>query len=198
VDLPADPIAVNLADPAAAGRLVDEVVMRHGRLDIVVATHARSSRGGLAELDAAESELSLAVNLSAVLLLAQRFASVHEPRDGVPPVGRMLWFTSGQQLGPMSDELIYATTKGALYGITASLADSLANSQIIANCINPGPVDTGYASGDVHAAVASMFPDGQWGTPEALAEFIAFLVSDAGAVIRGQVLDVESGFDRSA
>ena len=197
VSLPVTPMEADFADPTAAVRLVDGVVAMHGAIDIVVAAHARASHGGLDEVEVDELDRSFAVNVSAVLQLAKRFVAVHRPRDASPPVGRMLWFTSGQQIGPMDDEMIYATTKAALYGITPSLSKALADGRIIGNCINPGPVDTGYAEGAVHAKVASMFPDGRWGTPEQMAEFIAFLLSDAGSVIRGQVLDVENGFDRS-
>ena len=95
-------------------------------------------------------------------------------------------------------EIAYAVTKGALHQMTRSIDHALSRSRIIANCINPGPVDTGYADGDVHAAVASRFPDGRWGTPTDIADVVGFLVSDEGAWIRGQVLDVEGGFRRFA
>ena len=50
--------------------------------------------------------------------------------------------TSGQGLGPMSDNLAYATSKAALAGATVSVADDLADRGILLNTINPGPVNT--------------------------------------------------------
>jgi 3-oxoacyl-[acyl-carrier protein] reductase len=183
----------DLEDPAAPAALVDAVIERHGALDIIVAVHARSSQQSLAELTAEELDRCWAVNVRSILLLAQRFAERHDPsRAG----GRMLWFTSGQHLGPMTSELSYAVTKGALHQMTASVADALAGHGIVANCINPGPVDTGYATGDVHAAVARRFPSGRWGTPEDVANLVGFLVSDEGEWIQGQVLNSEGGFRR--
>ncbi len=41
-----------------------------------------------------------------------------------------------------------------------------------------------------------MFPDARWGTPTDVANLVAFLVSDEGAWIRGQVIDSEGGFSR--
>lgn len=188
----------DLEQPDSPGLLVDEVVSAHGRIDIVVATHARSSGGGLADLDHVELDRCWAVNVRSILLLAQRFAARHVPvAEGDPPVGRMLWFTSGQHLGPMDGELAYAVSKGALHQMTATLDHALSRSRIVANCINPGPVDTGYARGADHAAVAARFPDGRWGTPADVANLVEFLVSDAGGWIRGQVIDAEGGFDRS-
>jgi 3-oxoacyl-[acyl-carrier protein] reductase len=189
----------DLEDPAVPAALVDEVVELHGRLDIVAAVHARSSHASLDEVVADELDRCWAANVRSVVLLAQRFAQRHvSVPSSEPPVGRMLWFTSGQHLAPMDGEIAYAVTKGALHQMTRSIDHALSRSRIIANCINPVPVDTGYADGDVHAAVASRFPDGRWGTPSDIADVVGFLVSDEGAWIRGQVLDVEGGFRRFA
>ena len=190
----------DLEDPVTPAALIDEVIDRHGRLDIVAAVHARSSHVGLEAVTADELDRCWAANVRSIVLLAQRFAAVHRPApSGERPTGRMLWFTSGQHLGPMDDEIAYAVSKGALHQMTASIAHALSTSRIIANCINPGPVDTGWAVGDRSDAldqVAAMFPDGQWGTPESVADLVGFLVSDEGAWIRGQVLNSEGGFDR--
>ena len=198
-----DPIAAppflierhDLADPAVPGALIDATVARFGAIDVVVAVHARSSHHALAELDAAELDLCWAVNVRSVVLLAQRFAAAHDPgRVG----GRMLWFTSGQHLAPMEGELPYSVTKGALHQLTQSLATEMARHGIAANCINPGPVDTGYLTGADHARVAAMFPSGRWGSTADVANLVAFLVSDQGAWIQGQVLNSEGGFNRYA
>ena len=62
------------------------------------------------------------------------------------------------------------------------------------NCINPGPVDTGYATGEIHGQVARMFPAGHWGRPDDVARLVAWIVSPEAAWITGQVLDSEGGF----
>jgi 3-oxoacyl-[acyl-carrier protein] reductase len=183
----------DLADPAAPAALVDAVVERCGGLDIVVATHARSSDVSLADLDAAELDRCWATNVRSIVLLAQRFA---QRRGPARPGGRMVWFTSGQHHGPMAGELPYAISKGALHQLTASLADALIDAGIVANCINPGPVDTGWADPATRAAVAARFPLGRWGRPDDVANLVAFLCRDEGAWIVGQVLDSEGGFRR--
>lgn len=195
--LPFPVLRHDLEDAAVPAALVDEVHKTYGRLDIVAAVHARSSSQGLRDLTIAELDRSWAANTRSVLLLAQQFLRRHEPApENQPPIGRMIWFTSGQHLGPMKDELPYVASKGALQQLTGSLAAALAEGRIVANCINPGPVDTGYATGAVHAEVASMFPDGRWGRPDDVANLVGFLVGDDGAWIRGQVLDSEGGFSR--
>jgi 3-oxoacyl-[acyl-carrier protein] reductase len=196
---PAWPFAVgrhDLEHPDGPGALVDEVIEQHGRLDVVVATHARSSSSGLAEVDAEELDRCWAANVRSIVLLARRFADHHRSRS--TSGGRMIWFTSGQHLAPMDGEIAYAVTKGALHQMTGSLAHALGGAGIVANCINPGPVDTGWADPATHEAVARRFPDKRWTTPAEIAELVRFLVSPDGAVLRGQVIDAESGFDRFA
>lgn len=189
----------DLEDPAVPAQLVDEVVECHGAIDIVVAAHARSSHMSLADVTAEELDRCWAANTRSIVLLAQRMAERHVPAPpDAAPRGRMLWFVSGQHIGPMDGEIAYAVTKGALHQMTRSVDHALAASRIVANSINPGPVDTGYVTGAVHEAIAERFPDGRWGTPDDVADLVEFLVSDRGAWIRGQVIDSEGGFDRFA
>lgn len=197
IELPV-PVGVHdLEDPESPGALIDDVIAAHGRIDIVVAAHARSSHHSLAEVTAAELDRCWAANVRSIVLLARRFAEVHDAAPvGSPPVGRLVWFTSGQHIGPMDSEIAYAVSKGALHQMTASVDHALSSSRIVANCINPGPVDTGWADAETHAAVGAMFPDRRWGAPDDVANLVEFLVSDAGAWIRGQVLNSEGGFDR--
>lgn len=198
-DLPFEVHRHDLEDASQPAALLDEALVTHGAVDIVIATHARSSHRGLAEVEPDELDRCWRANVRSVLLLAQRFAEIHQPAPSDdPPRGRMIWFTSGQHLEPMPDEIAYSVSKGALHQMTASVNRALAASRIVANCINPGPVDTGYAVGDFHETVARHFPDGRWGAPDDIADVVAFLTGDQGSWIRGQVLDVEGGFDRYA
>lgn len=183
----------DLEAPDAPAALVDEVVDRHGALDILVAAHARSSSQGLADVTAAELDRCWAANVRSVVLLAQRFSERHDPSR---PGGRLLWFTSGQHIAPMGGEIAYAATKGALHQITRSVADLLIDRGIVANCINPGPVDTGWAPADLHTAVARRFPAGRWTSPDDIAGVVDLLVRDEAAAIQGQVIDAEAGFRR--
>lgn len=184
----------DLGAPDTPAALIDEVVDEFGRLDIVVAAHAQSTGNGLADVTAAELDRAWAVNVRSIVLLAQRWIAHRGSTDTAS--GRLVFFTSGQHLGPMDGELAYAISKGALHQLALSLDHAVSRAGVIANCINPGPVDTGYADGERHAAVAAMFPDGRWTTPDETAELVAFLVSERGSLFRGQVLDAENGFRR--
>lgn len=103
--------------------------------------------------------------------------------------------TSGQSLGPMSDNLAYAVSKAALAGATASAAAELAGAGILLNTVNPGPVNTGYLD-DAPDDLVARFPAGRLGRPDDPARLIAWLVSDEGVWVVGQVLNTEGGFRR--
>jgi 3-oxoacyl-[acyl-carrier protein] reductase len=183
----------DLADPDAPARLVDAAVDALGHLDILVCNHARSGAdGALGDLDAAMLDGHWVVNTRSSILLAQAFAARHDGRPG----GRIVFMTSGQELGPMPGEVAYAASKGALASITSTLADQLAGWGITVNAVNPGPVDTGYAPPDAHEAVRRHFPQGRWGVPDDPARLICWLATDDGGWITGQVINSEGGFRR--
>ncbi len=183
----------DLADPGAPAALVDRAIEAFGALDVLVAAHAASVPGTLAEVSAASLDHAWAVNARAVVLLVRAFAARHDPARPHP---RVVLFTSGQHLGPMAGELPYAISKGAVHQMTASLADALADHGIAVNTVNPGPVDTGYADAALRERVAARFPGGRWGRPEDVAPVVAWLASPASAWVTGQVLDAEGGFRR--
>jgi len=183
-------LSADLAAPDAPARVVDAAVSAFGRLDILVCNQALSgSDGRLSEMDADRLDRHYTVNTRASILLARAFAALGGP-------GRIVFMTSGQNEGPMRGEVAYAASKGALWAVTATLADDLADQGVTVNAVNPGPVDTGYAPPAAHAAVAARFPAGRWGEPDDPARLIAWLATDEARWITGQVINTEGGFRR--
>src|ERR1700754_4031279 len=168
---------LDLTTPEAPQQLLTTAAEALGHVDILVCNHALSgSDGPLGALNAAMLGAHWAVNTRSTILLAQAFATQHDGRPG----GRIIFMTSGQDLGPMHNEVAYAASKGALASITRTLADHLADRAITLNSVNPGPVDTGYAPPDIHEAVRRRFPAGRWGNPDDPARLIAWLTTDDG------------------
>jgi 3-oxoacyl-[acyl-carrier protein] reductase len=184
---------LDLAVASAPAQLISAAAGACGHLDILVCNHARSGGDGpLGTLDAGLLDAHWAVNARSAILLAQSFAARHDGRPG----GRVIFMTSGQDLAPMTGEVAYAASKGALASVTRTLADHLADQAITLNTVNPGPVDTGYARPEVHEAVRRHFPRRRWGLPDDPARLIAWLVTDEAAWITGQVINTEGGFRR--
>jgi 3-oxoacyl-[acyl-carrier protein] reductase len=186
-------VAADFADPQAPELVVAAAVETFGAIDVVVANHARSSNQSLTDVTAAELDLTWAVNARASVLLAQAFAAIHDDeRTG----GRIILFTSGQHLAPMSQELPYAISKGAIHQMTLSLSDALIDRGITVNTLNPGPVDTGWAKPDLTKRVGRALPAGRWGSPAEVARLVRWLASDDSQWITGQVINAEGGFRR--
>jgi 3-oxoacyl-[acyl-carrier protein] reductase len=183
-DLEVD-IEADFGEPDAPAR----VVAAAAPLDTLVVNHALSELGGVGELTAEQIDAHFHVNVRASLLLVQEFAAQFEGAAGA-----VVLLTSGAHRGPMTREIAYAVSKGALAVATATLAEALADRGIRVNCVNPGPTDTGWGIGDTDPA--QRMPFGRWGEPDDAARLIAWLCSDDARWITGQVIDSEGGFRR--
>jgi 3-oxoacyl-[acyl-carrier protein] reductase len=184
-------VQADLADPAVPGQLIDATIDRFGAIDCVVADHARSSTGSLADVSVEELDLCWQINTRGSLLLAR---ALSEKRGDPRPGGRLVFFTSGQADWPMWNEIAYSLSKGAILSMTNSVSDFLIDLGITTNCINPGPVDTGYARGDAHEEVRLGFPAGRWGEPDDVANLVAWLLTDDAAWITGQLINSTGGW----
>jgi NAD(P)-dependent dehydrogenase (short-subunit alcohol dehydrogenase family) len=184
-------LEADFADPEAPARVVQAAENALGPLDILVANHARSGHGRLHELTPEHVDDFLHENVRATLLLVKEFAERHDDsRRG----GRVILMTSGQHLGPMTREVAYAVSKGALQQATVTLADELGQRGITVNTVNPGPTDTGWGLAEWDPADA--MPFGRWGEPDDAARVIAWLCSEEGRWITGQTINSEGGFRR--
>ncbi|SNT62205.1 3-oxoacyl-[acyl-carrier protein] reductase [Asanoa hainanensis] len=181
----------DLTDPAAPAALVRTAVERFGRVDTLVAVHTYSTSNTFGNLDAGEIDRHLIVNVRATMLLIEAYAAAHDRG-----AGRVVLFSSGQRLGPMTGEIPYAVSKAAVENLTQQLGTLLMHRGITINCLNPGPTDTGWATPDDQAAAARLFPGGRWGTPDDAARLVGWLCSPDASWVTGQVIDSEGGFNR--
>jgi 3-oxoacyl-[acyl-carrier protein] reductase len=111
----------DLADPDAPRAIVAAAGSAYGHVDVLIVNHARSGHGRLADVTASELDAFLHENVRAAILLVKEFAAQHDGRLG----GRVVLLTSGQHLAPMTREVAYAVSKGALHQATKTLADEL-------------------------------------------------------------------------
>jgi 3-oxoacyl-[acyl-carrier protein] reductase len=177
-------IEADLAEPDAPAR----VVAAAAPLDTLVVNHALSELGSLDEITAEQIDAHLHVNVRASLLLVKEFAAQFQGETGA-----IVLLTSGGHLGPMTDEVAYAVSKGSLAIATPTLAAELGERGIRVNAVNPGPTATGWTEG----IEPTRMPFGRWGEPDDAARLVAWLCSDDGRWVTGQVIDSEGGFRRS-
>ena len=181
----------DFADPAGPAACVAAAEAALGHVDVLVANHAMSCDQDLEALDAAAIDATLAVNVRGSLLLVKEYAARH---DDARPGGRVVLFTSGQHLEPMTRELPYAASKAALHGITASLAAHLAPRGILVNTINPGPDGHGLGHAGADRARAAPAPARPLGRARGRRPAGGWLAGDDAGWITGQVLTSDGGF----
>lgn len=96
-----------------------------------------------------------------------------------------------------SCEVTYSCTKHAIIGLTRSLAMELAPSHIRVNCVAPGVIDTDMVQvlgAETLRELAEQTPLGRLGTPQDIANAVAFLASEQASFITGQILTVDGAF----
>jgi 3-oxoacyl-[acyl-carrier protein] reductase len=178
----------DLGQPAAAPALLDAAMEHTGHVDALVVAHARSLRGGLAEVTPDEFDRHMRVNARGTLLLVVEFARRWQGEHGS---GRVVTFVSGP---PLRGEIAYAASKGAVEWLTLSAAAELAPRGISVNAVDPGPTDTGWMSREIAGAIADRSPMGRTGAPTDAAELVAFLCSERAGWITGQVIRSDGGW----
>jgi 3-oxoacyl-[acyl-carrier protein] reductase len=185
-------LEIDLSHPEAAFRLMNEVENQLGTPSILVNNACHSERDGLENIGASSLDSHYAINVRATTLLSVEFARRFSAKRG----GRIINLTSGQSLGPMTDELSYAITKGAVETLTYTLAAAVADKGITVNAVNPGPTDTGWMTDAFKRELVQRFPQGRVGLPEDAARLVVFLASDEAEWITGQIIHSEGGFRR--
>ncbi len=186
-------IKVDLSRTDQIAQLVDETIMRYGRLDILVNNAGILSNTPYDQITETEWDRVLDINLKGVL-----FAS----REALKPMlaqgwGRIISISSlagrngGVSIGPA-----YAASKAAVIGLTRHLARKVARNGITVNAVAPGTTETDIIKGfseDEMVAINNAIPVGRLGKPEEIAEMVAFLASDSAAFITGAVIDINGG-----
>lgn len=185
---------IDLSNADAASAVYRQVCDTLGTPSILINNAAYSTNTDYQTLDARTLDDHYAVNMRSTFLLCTEFAR-HFEQSGLTS-GRIVNLTSGQDLAPMTGELAYAATKGAISAFTRSLSQELAPLGITVNAVNPGPTDSTWMNDEIRDALAPKFPMGRIGLPSDAARLIAFLASEEAEWITGQIIHSEGGFSR--
>jgi 3-oxoacyl-[acyl-carrier protein] reductase len=190
-------IEADLSDPATPALLFDTAEERFGPVDILV----NNATGWLADtfapapadrlgrplqpVTAATWRQQFTVDAMGAALMISQFARRHIARQAT--WGRIIGLTSGGGLG-FPEEVSYGAAKAAQENYTMSAAIELAPYGITANMVHPPVTDTGWVTDAVRAHVAASPGLIHIATPGEVAEVIAYLASDAAALITANVI----------
>ena len=177
----------DLEQTDVAAMLVERAAERVGPLEALIMAHCESVASGLLDTTVESFDRHYAVNVRATWLLTASFV-----RQLPPGGGEVIALTSDHTVG----NLPYGATKGALDRLVLSAAHEFGGQGLLANVINPGPIDTGWMTADIRQSAIDQQPTGRLGTPDDIADLVRFLLSDRGRWINGQLLYANGGFPR--
>jgi 2-deoxy-D-gluconate 3-dehydrogenase len=188
-------LSADLADRRARAGIVDAVVQRFGRLDVLVNNAGFQHRAPAMDYPIEHWDRDLEVLLTAVLDLSQRAAQVMAAQGG----GKIIHIASVSSFQGARSIIGYTTAKHGLVGLTKAMANEWAPLGINVNAIAPGVFETDIAKDLLEDPMRSQemkgrIPDGRFGKPDDMIGPTLFLASDASSHVHGHVLLVDGGW----
>jgi 3-oxoacyl-[acyl-carrier protein] reductase len=189
----AEAFGADLADGAAAERLVADVLDGFGRLDGLVNNAGRTQVGPFLEIEPEEWEAVLRTDLT---------AAFHTSRAALPSMverGDGAIVNVASRLGQMgiTETAAYSAAKAGLIGLTRSLAREFGPKGIRVNAVAPGvtitEMTTDLVDSEAGRARLRDMPLGRFGRADEVAEAVVFLLSDRASLFLGQTLNPNGG-----
>lgn len=189
--------AIDVRDPEAVRALVEGIVARHGRIDIVVNNAGGSPAAAAADASPRFSEAIVRLNLLAPLYLAQA-AYPHMARQGG---GSVVNIASVSAIRPSPGTAAYGAAKAGLLNLTQSLAQEWGPQGVRVNAIIAGlmateTAETTYGDAEAQAAVGRSMPLQRMGTGEDIAGAVLWLCSPLASWVSGARINVDGGGER--
>lgn len=188
-------IVCDVSDPQQVQASIDRIAHHFGRIDVLVNNAGRAIFKPAQETTFEDWSWILATNLNGPFLCTQACAPVMLETGG----GSVVNIASISGVRASTLRIAYGTSKAALMHLTKQQAVEYGNLGIRVNAIAPGPVETAMAaqvhSADIRTSYRDAIPLARYGTPQEIADAVAFLCSDAASFINGQILAVDGGFD---
>jgi 3-oxoacyl-[acyl-carrier protein] reductase len=184
-------IAANSSQRDQVRQVVDTVLDRHGRLDIVVGNAGGGTTNQIAALSDDEIDRMIDVNIRGTVDLI-RFSA---PR--MTTGGRIITIGSvNAAYVPDGGLSVYAMTKGAVVSLVRGLGRELGPRGITINNVQPGPVETDANPSDGPAGqmLRDLIPVGRFGKVEEVASLVSYVASDEASFVNGASLNVDGGF----
>jgi 3-oxoacyl-[acyl-carrier protein] reductase len=171
--------------------LVQNVIARFGRIDVVVNCAAVAPYRPLGAIDEALFREIFDANVLGTVLLTQAVVP-HLPSPG----GRIINFSSRLAFSPIPTSSIYAASKAAVITLTQAFSKELGPKGITVNAVAPGVIETDMTTSIIAErgdAIRAATPLGRIGQPEDIAGIVTFLASPDAGWITGRTILADGG-----
>jgi 3-oxoacyl-[acyl-carrier protein] reductase len=191
-DVPARGYVVDVADAEAVNGFVASVVDEFGSVDILVNNAGIARDRPLFRMSDEDFERVLRVNLFGAFYFCRAAGRVMAKQRS----GKIVNISS--VIGVMGNpgQANYAAAKAGIIALTKTVAKELAGRGVNANAVAPGFIETEMTaalSPEIREEYKKLIPAGRYGTPEDVADVVAFLASEASSYLTGHLLFVDGG-----
>ncbi len=182
----------DVSDFEASKKVVDAVIGEFGGIDILI-NNAGITRDKLVlNMDEKDFDAVINVNLKGTFnMIKHTYKHFMKKR-----AGRIVSTSSIVGLNGNAGQANYAASKAGIIGLTKSVARELAGRNVTVNAVAPGYIGTDMTNvlpEKVKEAMKAQIPAKRIGTPEDVANVVAFLCSDEAAYVTGEVIRVDGG-----
>jgi len=189
-------LTADVTDEAQCRQMVDEVISRLGRLDILINNAGINIRKAPQDLTMAEWKEVMDTNLTSVFACSQAVYPVMKQAGG----GKIINIGSMLSIFGAGFAAAYGASKGGVVQLTKGLASGWAKDNIQVNAVLPGWIDTDLTRSareqikGLNTMVLMRTPAGRWGQPPDLAGVAVFLAAPASDFVTGAAIPVDGGY----
>ena len=186
--------AANLTDPDAVKELVNKIVEKYGRIDVLVNNAGISQKVTVADMTLDDIKRIFSVNMFGLFLITQAVCEVMKKQK----YGRIVHLSSvsGKRGGGVFGGAHYSASKAAVLGFSKNLAREVSQYGTTTNCVCPGLINTEIWKSmpkEQADAVIAGIPMGRPGETQEVANAIVFLASKEASYITGEEIDINGG-----